>query len=110
MSASRSEPALWIVAAESTCLLVRLPVSFELSTFERIRSELSGVRSSCDMFARNSDLYFELSASCSAFSSSELRAVSISRFLISMSRFWRSSCSAFSCSSSLVARSSSCWV
>ena len=30
----------------------------------RISSELSGVRSSCDMFARNSDLYFEVSASC----------------------------------------------
>ena len=33
-------------------------------------SELSGVRSSWLMFARNSLLYFELSASCSAFSSS----------------------------------------
>jgi hypothetical protein len=28
---------------------------------------LSGVRSSCDMFARNSDLYLEVSASCLAF-------------------------------------------
>ena len=33
-------------------------------------SELSGVRSSCDMFARNSLLYFEVSASWRAFSSS----------------------------------------
>ena len=47
-------------------------------------SELSGVRSSCDMFARNSDLYFEVSASCSAFSSSATRASSTSRFLSSM--------------------------
>ena len=109
ISASRSEPALWIVDAASTCFAVRLPTSFDASTFDRISSELSGVRSSCDMFARNSDLYFELSASCSAFSSSELRAISISRFLISMSRFWRSSCSAFSWSSSFVACSSSCW-
>ena len=31
---------------------------------------LSGVRSSCDMLARNSDLYFEVSASSVAFSSS----------------------------------------
>ena len=30
---------------------------------------LSGVRSSCDMLARNSDLYFEVSASSVAFSS-----------------------------------------
>ena len=36
----------------------------------RISSELSGVRSSCDMFARNSLLYFEVSASWRAFSSS----------------------------------------
>ena len=74
ISASRSEPALWIVAAESTCFSVRLPFSLAASTFERISSELSGVRSSCDMFARNSLLYFEDSASCSAFSSSEPRA------------------------------------
>ena len=39
---------------------------------------LSGVRSSCDMFARNSDLYFEVSASSAAFSSSARRACSIS--------------------------------
>ena len=109
ISASRSDPALWIVVDASTCFAVRLPLSFAASTFDRISSELSGVRSSCDMFARNSDLYFELSASCSAFSSSELRAISISRFLISMSRFWRSSCSAFSWSSSFVAWSSICW-
>ena len=33
---------------------------------------LSGVRSSCDMLARNSDLYLEVSASSAAFSSSAL--------------------------------------
>ena len=42
---------------------------------------LSGVRNSCDMFARNSDLYLEVSASCSAFSSSAWRACSTSRVL-----------------------------
>ena len=42
---------------------------------------MSGVRSSCDMFARNSDLYFEVSASSAAFSSSARRACSISWFL-----------------------------
>ncbi len=39
---------------------------------------LSGVRSSCDMLARNSDLYFEVSASSVAFSSTARRACSIS--------------------------------
>ena len=47
----------------------------------------NGVRSSCDMFARNSDLYFEVSASCAAFSSSDARAFSISAFLRSTSLF-----------------------
>ena len=41
----------------------------------------SGVRSSCDMLARNSDLYFEVSASSVAFSSTARRACSISWFL-----------------------------
>ena len=44
----------------------------------RISKLLSGVRNSCDMFARNSDLYFEVSASCLAFSSSAWRACSTS--------------------------------
>ena len=39
---------------------------------------LSGVRSSCDMFAMNSDLYFEETASCSAFSSTRRLAASTS--------------------------------
>ena len=71
---------------------------------------LSGVRSSCDMFARNSDLYLEVSASCSAFSSSETRACSTSRFLTSTFRFCSASRRAFSSSSRLVRRSSSCCV
>ena len=48
---------------------------------------LSGVRNSCDMFARNSDLYFEVSANCLAFSSRAWRACSTSRFLRSTSTF-----------------------
>ena len=48
---------------------------------ERISRLFSGVRSSCDMLARNSDLYFEVSASCLAFSSSACRACSTSRVL-----------------------------
>ena len=69
---------------------------------------LSGVRSSCDMFARNSDLYLEVSASCSAFSSSSCRASSIWRFFRSTSRFCSESRCAFSSSSSFVCCSSSC--
>ena len=59
-----------MVRANSTCLSVRLPVGFSASSFDRISRLFSGVRSSWLMLARNSDLYFEVSASCSAFSSS----------------------------------------
>ena len=55
---------------------------------------LSGVRSSCDMLARNSDLYLEVSASSVAFSSSARRACSISWFLRSTSTLRSASCSA----------------
>ena len=110
ISPSSSDPALWIVVANSVCFSVRLPSGLSASSFARIRSELSGVRSSCDMFARNSDLYLEESASCSAFSSSALRASSISAFLISIRRFCSSSCCERSSSSSFVCCSSSCWV
>ena len=48
------------------------------------------------MFARNSDLYFDDSANCAAFSSNPRRANSISSFLISMSRFCSDSSDAFS--------------
>ena len=75
---------------------------------ERISRLFSGVRSSCDMLARNSDLYFEVSASCSALSSSAWRACSTSRFLRSTSWFWCASRRAFSCSSWLVCCSSCC--
>ena len=71
---------------------------------------LSGVRSSCDMLARNSDLYFEVSASSSALSSSARRACSISWFLRSTSTFCSASCCAFCASCSLVCCSSFCCV
>ena len=78
---------------------------------------LSGVRSSCDMLARNSDLYLEVVESCSAFSSSDRRACSTSRFLTSTFVFCSASRRAFSSSSSacfssavLVRRSSACCV
>ena len=108
ISISRSLPEQWMVLPNSTCFGVRLPSGFLHSWSDRISRLLSGVRSSCDMLARNSDLYFEVSASCSAFSSSAWRACSTSGFLRSTSWFWCASRRAFSCSSSLVC-CSSCW-
>ena len=99
-----------MVRANSVCFSLRLPCWLSASSFDRISSELSGVRSSWLILARNSDLYFEVSASCSAFSSIARRAMSISKFLASTWRFSFSSSCAFSCSSSLVACSSSCLV
>ena len=61
------------------------------------------------MFARNSDLYLEVSASSSAFSSSARRACSICWFFRSTSAFWSASCWAFCASCSLVCWSSFCW-
>ena len=96
ISVSRSLPDEWIVLAYSVCLAVRLPSGFFESWSERISRLLSGVRSSCDMLARNSDLYFDVRASCLAFSSSAWRACSTSWFLRSTSTFWWASRRAFS--------------
>jgi len=55
MRPSRSVPASWMVVAYLTCFSVRLPGVFSASIFDRISRLLSGVRSSCDILARNSD-------------------------------------------------------
>ena len=107
---SRSVPAPWMVRANSTCLADRLPSGFSVSCWPRIRMLLSGVRSSCDMLARNSDLYFEVSESSVAFSSSARRACSISWFFLSTSTLRSASCWAFCSSCSLVCCSSFCCV
>ena len=70
----------------------------------------SGVRNSWLMLARNSDLYFEVSASSVAFSSTARRACSISWFFASTSTLRSASCCAFCSSCSLVCCSSRCWV
>ena len=108
ISCSRSSPDAWIVWAYSTCFEVRFPSSFSANSPERMSKLLRGVLSSCDMLARNSDLYFDVKASCAAFSSSEARAFSISAFLRSTSLFWSNRRRAFSSSSSFVFCSSSC--
>ena len=106
ISARSSLPEEWMVFANSTCFGFKLPSVLRESWSERIKRLLSGVRSSCDMLARNSDLYFDVSASCAAFSSSAWRASSTSRFFLSTSSFWCASSRAFSCSSSFVCCSS----
>ena len=102
----RSEPDEWTLRAKSTCLGKRLPPALSASCWLRMRIELSGVRSSCDMLARNSDLYLEVRASSAAFSSSARRACSTSRFLSSTSAFCSASSLALVPSSSLVCCSS----
>ena len=106
MRLSRSEPEELMLRENSTCLVERLPAAFSASCWLRMRMELSGVRSSCDMLARNSDLYFEVSASSAAFSSSARRACSTSVFLRSTSAFCSASSLALVPSSSLVCCSS----
>src|ERR1051326_5744161 len=101
ISESKSEPDECMVSANCTCLELRFSSLFSANWRERISMLLSGVRSSCDMLARNSDLYLEVSASCSAFSSISQRASSTSRFFASTSAFCRASKAAFSCSSDL---------
>ena len=54
--ASRSLPAAWMDCANFTCSGLRLPCALSASSFARISELFSGVRSSCDMLARNSDL------------------------------------------------------
>ena len=111
ISVSRSVPEEWMFRANSTCLAVRLPSAFSASCWPRMRIELSGVRSSCDMLARNSDLYLEVSASCSAFSSRALAglldfvvlALDLGVLLGELAGPWCAS-------SSLVCCSSFCWV
>ena len=48
----RSVPAPWIVRANSTCFGNRFPSGFSESCCPNINMLLSGVRSSCDMFAK----------------------------------------------------------
>src|SRR5262252_6297134 len=65
----------------STCFGVRLPSPLSAICWAKIKIEFRGVRSSCDMLARNSDLYLDAKASSAAFSSTAWRACSISAFL-----------------------------
>ena len=96
-------PEAWMVRANSTCRVDRLPSGFSERLCESRRRLFNGVRSSCDMLARNSDLYLDVSASCLAFSSSARLACSTSPFLCSTSVFCCSSRLLISVSSSVSA-------
>ena len=56
MSESRSCPLEWMVAAYCTSSALSEPRGFSASKRARMSTLFSGVRSSCDMLARNSDL------------------------------------------------------
>ncbi len=97
-----------MTVAYSTCLSVRLPSGFCASSRASTSRLFSGVRSSCDMLARNCDLYRLAWSSCLARSSISCLACSISAFLVSMSRFCAASSAALSASSALDCCSSIC--
>ena len=103
MSASRSLPAEEMVCANLTCSGVRLPSLLSASSFARINEELSGVRSSWLMLARNSLLYWFERSSSAAFSVRTVCALDRSSFCCSRSCVCSSSCV-------LICSSSDCWV
>ena len=105
-SRSRSVPEEWMTLAYWTCVSVRFSSWLPASSPARMSRLLSGVRSSCDMFEKNSDLYFEVIASCSAFSSTRRLARSTSAFLRSTSVFCSARSLAWRSRSSLEPRSS----
>ena len=128
---SRSLPEDWMVLAYFTCSAVRFSSGLSASSLARISDEFSGVRSSCDMLARKSDLYWLACSSSRAFSSTEILTRSRSSRCVSncwaCSSSWALVCSSSTCccssracdslrarlcssSSSLETRNSSLWV
>src|SRR6476469_7774714 len=57
-----------MIFAYSICFSVRFFGLLSASSFARMSTLLSGVRSSCDMLARNSDLYLLVASSSFPFS------------------------------------------
>ena len=82
-SASRSRPDARMTVAYLTWVSVMLWSGLSSKLLGQHQRLLSGVRSSWDMLAMNSDLYFDDTASCSAFSSSSRFDCSTSRFFFS---------------------------
>ncbi len=92
--------------AYSTWRSVRFPSGLSSSCSASTSRLLSGVRSSWDMFAMNSDLYFEETESSRACSSTNRLASSTSWYLPSTSLFF--SASRVACSASSALDSCSC--
>ena len=107
ISRSRSEPALWIVRANSICLRgeVRVRVVRQQPGQQQQRVE-RGAQLVAHVGQELRLVLADARRSCCAFSSRPRRASSISRFLISMLRFCSESWAAFSSSSALVRCSS----
>ena len=100
-SLSRSTPDERMTWAYSTWRSVRLPSGLSSSCSASTSRLLSGVRSSWDMLAMNSDLYREETDSSRAFSSTNRFASSTSWYLPSTSLFLSASSFACAASSSL---------
>ncbi len=77
-----------MMLAYSTWAPVRFRSGLSSSCSARMRRLLSGVRSSWDMLAMNSDLYLDEMASSPTFSSTRSLACSTSRFFSSASMFF----------------------
>ena len=105
---SSSLPDEWMTLAYSTWVSVMLWSGLSSSCWARISRLFSGVRSSWDMLAMNSDLYFDETASWPAFSSTSRFDSSTSRFFCSASMFCSASSRAWRPRSSFDSRSSSC--
>ena len=68
MSESRCLPDSWMSLRYSACFSLSSPNSLSFSASEKPMIALSGVRSSCDMLARKSDLCLFATSSCALFS------------------------------------------
>ena len=80
-----------MVCANFTCLAVRLPPALSASSRARISRLLSGVRSSCDIFARNCDFAsLARSAASLASSSSAVRRLTRDSSSLIAASSWRS--------------------
>ena len=86
---SRSLPDLWMTQAYSVCFGVRFLSLFSSRSFARINTLFKGVLNSCDIFARNSDLYLLFNSNSFALRLNTCLACSlISFFCCSSLAFW----------------------
>jgi len=96
------------MSSDSIWSSVKLLSLFVLKFLDKINKLLSGVLSSCDMFARNSDLYLLEASNSFAFFSKSIRITSREEFWSTTFLLSNSNDFVFSSSSSLITLSSSC--